>query len=137
VRVAAERAGRDPDTIEIAQSLIVSIDDDATLARDAVRPMIAIYLSQFPNIARESDVPAAELDRIAGLMSAGGPEVAAAAIGDELVAELACAGTPADCRRQLAERRACGIELPVISIVHGPLPDILPSLLEESVGNPS
>ena len=116
VRSAAHAAGRDPDAIEITASVTVAIDEDGDRARDAVRPLIATYLAQFPHIARESGVPAELLERIARVHSDGGPAAAAALVDDAIVAELSGAGTVDEVRAALAQRRQAGVHLPNVSL---------------------
>jgi hypothetical protein len=77
---------------------MVSVDRDSAKAKDAVRPMVATYLANFPNIARESG-PAGELLDTIGKVYAGGRAAAAAAyVAYEIVTRLACAGTSDECR---------------------------------------
>jgi 5,10-methylenetetrahydromethanopterin reductase len=118
-RAAAVNAGRDPEAIEIAQSIAVSVDEDATRARDAIRPLVATYLAQFPNIARESAVDDNVLAAIAARHHAEGAESAAKLVGDEIVSALTCSGTPAECREQMARRREVGVALPIAGFAHG------------------
>jgi alkanesulfonate monooxygenase SsuD/methylene tetrahydromethanopterin reductase-like flavin-dependent oxidoreductase (luciferase family) len=116
VRSAARAAGRDPDAIEITASVTVAIDEDGDRAREAVRPLIATYLAQFPHIARESGVPAELLERIARVHAEEGAEAAAALVDDAIVAELSGAGTVDEVRSALAQRRQAGVHLPNVSL---------------------
>jgi 5,10-methylenetetrahydromethanopterin reductase len=125
IRASAQRAGRDSEDIEIAQSIVVSLSGDARRARDEVRPIIAIYLSQFPNIAAQSGIAPTVLESIRTFMAEGGPRLAASAITDGIVDALTISGTAETCRRQIAKRRACGVDLPIVSFVHGCLPEDL------------
>jgi 5,10-methylenetetrahydromethanopterin reductase len=119
IRAAAQRAGRDPDSIEVAQSLAVSIDNDGERARDAIRPLVATYLAQFPNIARESGIAESTLAGIAALFAERGAASAAELIADEVVAALTCAGSPAECRQAIARRREAGVDLSIAGFAHG------------------
>lgn len=119
VRSAALDAGRDPDSIEIAQSIAVSVDDDSKRARDAVRPLVATYLAQFPNIARESGIAESELRAIAALHAEGEATAAASMVSDDVVSVLTCSGTPHECRVQIEARRAVGVQLPILGFAHG------------------
>src|SRR5436190_5791459 len=51
---AARRAGRTSSSIEIAMCIVVSPHEDPRQGRDAARRFIAVYLSMFPNVARET-----------------------------------------------------------------------------------
>src|SRR4051812_8603521 len=73
----AQRRGRSPEGIEVAMMLVVSPDRDALAARDRARRFIALYLSLFPNIARETGLDAPYLDRLRGTFTGEGVEAAA------------------------------------------------------------
>lgn len=117
VRDAASRAGRDPDQVEIASWLMVSVDRDSARAKDAVRPMVATYLANFPNIARESGLPDDLLALIATKFAEGGSTAAARYVEDEVVTRLACAGTSDECRSLIQRRRDVGVALPILGIL--------------------
>lgn len=116
VRASARAAGRDPETVEIAASIVVSIDTDRDRARQAIRPLIATYLAEFPHIARESEVPTAVLSQIA-LRCREDRASAAALVSDAIVDRLTCAGTVHEVRQGLEQRRRAGVQLPVVGFV--------------------
>ncbi len=109
IAAGAERSGRSMQDLEIAIMLVVSVDSDGDRARDRVRPLIATYLSGFPNIARESGLDEQTLERI----RADG----ARAVTDEIVDRLAVAGTPEHCRQRIEAYRAAGAQLPILAPV--------------------
>lgn len=117
VRAEARGAGRDPDAIEIAQSIVVSVAGDGQRARDAARPLVATYLAEFPNVARESGLPSEEVARIATAHREGGIVSSAPLVSDAIVTRLTCAGTIDDVRSALNARRRAGVHLPVLSFV--------------------
>ena len=57
IEQGARRAGRDFSAIEIGLMLVVSPDEDSRRGKDRARRFIALYLSLFPNIARETGLP--------------------------------------------------------------------------------
>jgi 5,10-methylenetetrahydromethanopterin reductase len=116
VRAAAREAGRDPDAIEITASTVVSIAADARAAREAVRPMVALYLAEFPNVARESGVPAELRARIAALRHSRRAAAATALVTDDVVDALTCCGTLATVHDALERRRQAGVHLPIVSL---------------------
>jgi 5,10-methylenetetrahydromethanopterin reductase len=118
VRAGAVRAGRDPDAIEFTASLTVSADPDGGYARNRLRPLIAEYLARFPQLARATGLPDTLLDCVARVYAAD-PTAAADLIDDSVVSELACAGTPEECRVTIARRRAAGVQLPLLSVAAG------------------
>jgi 5,10-methylenetetrahydromethanopterin reductase len=134
VRSAAAAAGRDPQSIEIAASIAVSVAAEGQTARDAIRPLVALYLAEFPNVARESGVPAALLDRIAAAHRDAGPPAAAALVDDAIVADLTCAGTIDDVRAALDRRRRAGVDLPVVSLARSEMTAWLEELAQHSPG---
>jgi 5,10-methylenetetrahydromethanopterin reductase len=119
LREGAERAGRPADAVDIASWLMVSVDRDAGKAKDALRPMVATYLANFPNIARESGLPDDLLETIGRVYVDDGPAVAASHVGDEVVTRLTVAGTPDECRALIQRRRDVGVTLPILGFLGG------------------
>jgi 5,10-methylenetetrahydromethanopterin reductase len=117
VRAAATRAGRNSANVDIASWLMVSVDRNSGKAKDAVRPMVATYLANFPNIARESGLPGKLLDTIGTVFAADGAAAAAAHVTDEIVTQLAVAGTSDECRALIRARRDAGVTLPILGIL--------------------
>jgi 5,10-methylenetetrahydromethanopterin reductase len=123
-------AGRDEDTFEIASWLMVSVDRDSAKAKDAVRPMVATYLANFPNIARESGLPQDLLDTIGQVYAERGVAEAAKLVADDVVTRLSCSGSPDECRALIQERRNAGATLPILGI----FADDIELAMEELVG---
>jgi 5,10-methylenetetrahydromethanopterin reductase len=119
LRRRVSEAGRDPDALEVASWLMVSVDRDAAKAKDAVRPMVATYLANFPNIARESGLPDDLLAAIGQAYAEGGVGEAAGLVGDEVVTRLSCSGSPEECRELIQARRNVGVDLPILGILGG------------------
>lgn len=115
VRTSARAAGRNPDDVGITASIIVSVDADHETALDAVRPLVALYLAEFPNIARESGVADDVLSQITAVHQREGAHAAAEFVSDAIVMELTCAGTLAEVQDGLSRRRAEGVDVPIIS----------------------
>jgi 5,10-methylenetetrahydromethanopterin reductase len=129
VRSAAREAGRDPDALEITASIVVSVDENARIARDVVRSQVALYLAEFPNVARESGVPEEEQRRIAAVRDREGSDAAAALVGDEIVDALTCSGTLATIREALERRREAGVQLPLVSFAESDMASRLADLV--------
>jgi 5,10-methylenetetrahydromethanopterin reductase len=117
LREGAERAGRPTDAVDIASWLMVSVDRDSRKAKDVLRPMVATYLANFPNIARESGLPDELLETIGRVYAEEGPAVAASHVGDEVVTRLTVAGTPDECRALIQRRRDVGVTLPILGFL--------------------
>jgi len=118
---AARRAQRATSAIEIAMCIVVSPHEDAGTGRDAARRFIALYLSMFPNVARETGLEPGFLERLREAFAAGGVDAAAPCVDDEVVNLLSAAGSVEDCRRALDEYREAGVALPILAPVEGAL----------------
>jgi 5,10-methylenetetrahydromethanopterin reductase len=116
---AAERTGRDPSEIEVAMCIVVSPHDDPARGRDGARRFLAVYLSLFPNVARETGLEPSFVETLASAFHSGGVDAAAPLIGDDVVDLLTAAGSVEDCRRRLDEYRAAGVDLPILAPVDG------------------
>jgi 5,10-methylenetetrahydromethanopterin reductase len=130
VRASARATGRDPDEIEITGSIVVSIDADRQVALDAVRPLVALYLAEFPNVARESGIPADTVNHIAAVHRGEGSRAAAALVTDAIVTDLTCAGTIAEVQEGLSRRREAGVELPIASFAQSGMVSWLRQLVQ-------
>ncbi len=125
---AAHRAGRSPSQIEVAMCIVVSPHADSWRGRDTARRFIAVYLSMFPNVARETGLEPEFVARLREAFAAGGVESAAPLVGDEVVDLLSAAGTVEECRRRLDDYREAGVELPILAPVEGALELTIDSL---------
>lgn len=125
---AARRAGRAPSRIEVAMCIVVSPHADARRGRDAARRFIAVYLSMFPNVARETGLEPEFVTALSEAFAAGGVEAAAPVVGDEVVDLLSASGSVEDCRRRLEDYRQAGIDLPILAPVEGALELTIDSL---------
>lgn len=128
VRAAEHAAGRVDRPVDIAGALVVSVDTDGDRARDAVRPLVATYLANFPNIARESGLPESQLSVIVDHVRRAGPAAATALITDDLVSKLTCSGTLDECVAAIEDRFQMGLDLAVLGFADGPLDWVLSDL---------
>lgn len=119
--MAAERAGRDSSAIEVAMCVVVSPHEDARQGRDAARRFIAVYLSLFPNVARETGVEPDFIRTLSQAFAESGVDAAAPLVGDDVVDLLTASGSVKDCRRRLGEYREAGVDLPILAPVDGAL----------------
>jgi 5,10-methylenetetrahydromethanopterin reductase len=118
---AARRAGRAPGATEVAMCIVVSPHAHAREGREAARRFIAVYLSMFPNVAKETGLDPDFVEHLRDAFAAAGVDAAAPLVGDDVVNLLSAAGTVADCRRRLDDYRAAGIDLPILAPVEGTL----------------
>ena len=130
IEAGARAAGRDPAEIDLTLGLVTSVDDDGTVARDRVKPLIAMYLARFPNIAKETGYGEEYLEGVRREVRGRGLEAGARLVSKEVVDDLAAAGTPGHVRDRIGEYREAGIQCPVLFAV-GPNLD---ETLEATVG---
>ena len=102
--------------MEITGSIVVSIDANKKIALDAARPLVALYLAEFPNVARESGIPPSLLNHIAAVHRREGSQAAAELVADAVVTDLTCAGTISEVQEALARRRGATVDLPIASL---------------------
>ena len=125
VRDAARASGRDPDRIDVGMGIVCSPDGDGDLGRARARAFVALYLSLFPNVARETGL---DDDFVADVRTAFGQhglDAAVARMGSDPVERLAAAGTPTQVRDRLDAYRDAGVALPVLVPVEGALKAVL------------
>jgi 5,10-methylenetetrahydromethanopterin reductase len=130
VRSSARANGRDPDEIEISSSIVVSVAAERKTALDAARPLVALYLAEFPNVARESGVPTNVLNHIAAVHRRKGSQAAAELVTDAIVTDLTCAGTIAEVKEGLSCRRETGVTLPIASFAQASMMSYLGQLVQ-------
>jgi 5,10-methylenetetrahydromethanopterin reductase len=119
VEEGAQEAGRSLDDIEIGMGILACPHEDSKTGKDNARRFISVYLSVMPNIAAETGLDAAFIERVSTAFFDGGIERASKLIPDEVVDRLAAAGTPDECRTRLDAYRAAGIDLTVLAPVEG------------------
>jgi 5,10-methylenetetrahydromethanopterin reductase len=124
----AKKAGRSLDDLDIAMAVLVSPHEDGEEGRNGARRFIALYLSLFPNIAKETGVPEALRDAVRETFHSEGIDAAAKLVPDDVVNLLAAAGTPEECRSRIAEYRRAGVALPVLIAVEGALDAVVDEL---------
>ena len=114
----ARRAGRDPGSVVGAGFVLAAVDEDGAAARRAAKRMLA-YLFRNRFIAEDLAGGPVPVDREAAADAAarGDWERAIALVPDAVVLRHAVAGTPGECRAQLASFRAAGLSVPVLLAV--------------------
>lgn len=122
VRAAAEEAGRNWASFEVAQLINTSVEDDRTAALDAVRWEVAtkFYPAKFRSQAGprlrvgEPWIDPAELPRFEAAFARGGPEGLAQAIPPSWIEGLTASGTPDEAVRRVERYREAGVKLPIL-----------------------
>jgi alkanesulfonate monooxygenase SsuD/methylene tetrahydromethanopterin reductase-like flavin-dependent oxidoreductase (luciferase family) len=113
----AARAERDPAEIDVWFSLTCCVDHDAEAARRQARRSL-VYVAQYPHYQRvyESEGFGEVVAKIAGLVREREMDAAEALVSDAMVERFCLAGTPAECRAQLA-RFDYGAATPILHLV--------------------
>ncbi len=114
----AARAGRDLDGFQVAVTVQARVDDDLDAARDAMRPMIALYVggmgSRRQNFYNEL-VSRYGFEKEAASVQehylSGRPDAAAAALPAELIDTLSLCGPAGRVRERLAAFREAGVTI--------------------------
>ncbi len=125
VRTGAARAGRGLGDVSLIAWFYCSIADDASAARDAIRPMVATSLITSRPIL--SDLGLVMPEQFASTMASLEWSPSAAAVGEagatlptEALEWFGLAGTAADCRDRLASLLAAFPEITQVAIVPAP-----------------
>jgi alkanesulfonate monooxygenase SsuD/methylene tetrahydromethanopterin reductase-like flavin-dependent oxidoreductase (luciferase family) len=116
VRAGAERAGRDPSSLEVVARFHLVMTDDVAAGRTTLRHMFGPYLATsvynpfvawcgFPDEAREIDAGWRAKDRARNL----------AAVTDEMIDRIAIIGPAAYCRERLTAFATAGVTTPMIN----------------------
>ena len=95
---------RDPDDLTVSVNTVAAISEDGEAARNAVRHHIAFYVGAMGDFYHRTLSDAGYEDNADAVQSAwndDGPEAAATAVSDEVIAETAIAGTPDEAHDQL------------------------------------
>lgn len=123
IAVGARSVGRDPAEVDLAANVLVSIDDNPRAARDAVREVLAYYLSRVDGVVVEA--AGADLEEVALVkrtVALAGIRPGAAAVTEELIDVFAAAGAPGQVAERLDKFVAAGIRGLLAWYVLGPDP---------------
>jgi 5,10-methylenetetrahydromethanopterin reductase len=125
IAVGAARAGRDPIEMLIASNVLTSVARDRRTARDAVREVLAYYLSRVEAIMIEAggDVDRDQIARIGTAVNDHGVAAGAKLVNDDLIDTFAVAGTVDDVVEGFSRFIAAGLEVPLAWYTFGPDPD--------------
>jgi 5,10-methylenetetrahydromethanopterin reductase len=119
----ARAAGRDPGDVDLIGHVLISVDRDRRVARNATRRVIASYIARVERVVIEHS--GADPDAVAEAQRAVREDGIAAAvdrIADSLIDTFAAAGTPEDAAERVAVYRAAGLRTPIAWHVLGPDP---------------
>ena len=116
IKRGAEKAGRDPNEIDITGYVRVAVGDNLTESRDSLRRQVARYASNpfYRNFFAQTGFDK-EMFAAAAALADGNLDKAADSITEEMQDQVAIVGTVEECRAALEKRRAAGLQLPVIA----------------------
>ena len=116
IKRGAEKAGRDPNEIDIAGYVRVAVGDNLTESRVSLRRQVARYASNpfYRNFFAQTGFDK-EMSAAAAALADGNLDKAADSITEEMQDQVAIVGTVEECRAALEKRRAAGLQLPVIA----------------------
>jgi len=115
LRAGADRGGRDLEGFDLAVMVLVHIDNDVKLARDMIRPALAVFLggmgtttTNFYNRHAHRLGYGAEATSVQEAFLAGDIDESIAAVSDELIDAMAVCGSPGSVASRLSDYRAAG-----------------------------
>ena len=112
----AERAGRDPQQIDVACYIRTAVTENLDQVRPALQRQIARYFSMPYYVTYfEQSGYAEEAAAISQALGRGDTEWASAAVSDAMQQELGIFGSANHCRREVEALRSLGLKLPVIA----------------------
>jgi F420-dependent oxidoreductase-like protein len=119
--------------VDIAPCVMACVTDPPELAFDLIRPHVAYYVGGMGTFYRDAVARfgfAEVAERIHEFWQSGKRKESVQAVTDDLISQLAFAGSASDCRRRLEEFRRNGVDTPVIVIPHGADPNVFMKTLE-------
>jgi len=130
----ARSNGRQPELIDVAAPLMVSIADDHRSARQAVKEQLAYYLFRVEGVmTAKSGADPQAVAAVQREVRANGVAAGARLVGDELIDTFALAGDPAHVARRFADYAAAGVKGLIAQNVASPDRAAAVRLLAEAV----
>ncbi len=114
LKAGAERGGRSLDGWDVGIMLVTCLADSKREARNYLRPLVAVYLSRLPDIAKQTSVWGERWDQMSAAVAQGGGGGGSRFVSDELVDEVTINGTEKDVKEGLDAYVAAGVNLPII-----------------------
>ena len=112
----AERAGRDPDDLDVACYIRTAVVEDVDQVRPALQRQIARYAGMpfYANFFQQSGFEK-EIAAVKSALTRGDRDAAATAITDAMQREVAIFGSAEHCRREIEALRSQGVKQTVIA----------------------
>jgi 5,10-methylenetetrahydromethanopterin reductase len=119
----AAAAGRQPADIDLASNVLLSVDRDASAARDAVRRVLAYYVHRVePIVLSSSGADPREIERVRRAVVEDGVEAGAQLVSDAMIDVFAAAGDADHVAERLHEYLQAGLRGVLAWHVIGPDP---------------
>lgn len=114
-----ERSGRSRDEVDVAMYVLVAVDDDRSVAREAAAAHVARYFRDVPGYYDRIAAEAGFEEMIDRVKTAPTTEAAADAVDDAFLDRVAVVGDEAAVRSRLAALRDAGVDLPIVRAPSG------------------
>ena len=123
VKIGAERAGRDWQSLDIGAWVVFAIGRDSAAAKEAARSMVGLYASSMPQEQLERNgVNPQELQPVVDALGKGDLAGAIELTSPEIAERLSVAGTPDECVRKLRSEIAdAGVNHLILAITDAAL----------------
>jgi 5,10-methylenetetrahydromethanopterin reductase len=119
----ARGAGRDPDSLDLAANVLISVARDATAARDAVREVLAYYLHRVEGVVTDtSGADPEQVEAVRRAVREDGVAAGARAVTGHLIDVFTAAGEPDQVAARLREFTEAGLQGLLAWHVFGPDP---------------
>jgi F420-dependent oxidoreductase-like protein len=120
-------------SVDVAPCIMACVTDPPGQAFDLIRPHVAYYVGGMGTFYR--DVVARfgfheEAHQIHALWQSGQRKEAVKAVSDDLIGQVAIAGSAKDAQSRLEHYRRAGVDMPVIVVPHGAPHDVFVRTLE-------
>ncbi|MGA7792229.1 MAG: LLM class flavin-dependent oxidoreductase [Candidatus Acidiferrales bacterium] len=115
LQTGAAKAGRHLDHWDVGMMLVTCIGESKQETRNRLRPLIALYLSRLPDIAKQTSIWGSGWEEMSNAVAHGGGDAGAKFVSDELVDEVSINGTESDLHEGLEHYLSAGITMPIIT----------------------
>lgn len=135
LEAGAASVGRDPGEIKIAAYFPTAVNADEKVARDLVRPYLAKFIGihGYHPIMFEAGLTEEIIRPFKEALAAGKTQEVIELVTDDIVDQLAIAGTPDYCRDKLKRINDAGVSMPIAFELPGQHPSELVASLKRDI----
>jgi alkanesulfonate monooxygenase SsuD/methylene tetrahydromethanopterin reductase-like flavin-dependent oxidoreductase (luciferase family) len=119
--------------VDVAPCIMACVTDPPEVAFDLIRPHVAYYVGGMGTFYRDVVARfgfASLAQRVHGLWQSGQRKESVLAVTNELINQLALAGSAQHCRERLEQYRNAGADLPILVLPHGAPREVFLKTLE-------